>query len=242
MWVVVGASAGLGRALAEQLAAGGRELLLVARDERDLKAIAADLRIRYGAAVGFAAADASDPEALADAVAAAVGGRPVDGLLLPLGAVSEGDDGSLDPEAVARLFRVNLLGPMAVAGRLLPGMIERGRGLVAGFGSVAAVRGRSRNVAYAAAKRGLECYFESLRHLAGPRGVRVVLFRLGFVDTQLAYGRRLALPKADPQRLARRIVSRLGREQGVVVLPRFWLPLVWLVRRLPWRLYSRVKS
>jgi len=242
MWIVVGASAGIGRALAEELAASGRRLLLVARDRRDLEATAADLRIRYGAKVEVLAADGVDPAAMADAVAAATEGTAVAGLLLPIGAGSERDLGFLGAQEAERLVRVNLLSVVAVVSRLLPGMLESNAGVIVGFGSVAAVRGRSRNVVYAAAKRALESYFESVRHLAKGRGLTVVLYRLGFVDTQLAYGRRLALPKADPQRLARRVVSRLGKDRGTHVLPRFWIPILWLLRRLPWRLYAKVDA
>lgn len=243
MWIVLGASAGLGRALAAELAATGRrELLLVARDRRDLEATAADLRIRHGARAEVLAADAADPSALAEAVSAAVEAREVDGLLLPVGVSSERDLGFLEPQEAEWLFRVNLLSVVAVVARLLPGMLERRRGVIVGFGSAAAVRGRSRNVVYAAAKRALESYFESLRHLAGGRGVAVVLYRLGFLDTQLAYGRRLALPRADPRRLARRIVARLGKDEGTHVLPWFWVPVLWLLQRLPWRLFAKVRG
>ena len=60
--LVVGASAGVGRALAEGLAARGYDLLLVASDQRDLDAEAAHLRLTHGVAVTTVAADAAKPE------------------------------------------------------------------------------------------------------------------------------------------------------------------------------------
>ncbi len=241
MWIVVGASAGLGRALAEELAATGRPLLLVARDRRDLEATAADLRIRHGTPVEAVPGDAADPAALAEAVAAAAAGRTVDGLLLPLGAVSDRDFGLLAPEETERLVRVNLLGVVAVVGRLLPAMLERRRGVIVGFGSVAAVRGRSRNVVYAAAKRALESCLDSVRHLAEPHGVCVGYYVLGYLDTNLAWGRPLLLGRADPRRLAERVCRELGRCRGRRYHPRLWAAVSFLLRALPWTVFRRMR-
>lgn len=239
-WVIAGASAGLGRALAEEFAAHGASLLLVASDARDLEPLACDLALRFGVEVASVAHDAIDPAGLADAVEHALGAAALDGLLLPLGWSVDGDTGELAPAAAERVIAVNFTAPAVLVGRLLPRLIAQGRGSLIGFGSVAAVRGRSRNVVYAAAKRALESAFESYRHRAEKHGVTVAFYVLGYVDTSLAYGKRLPLPKARPSAIAREVRRRRASARGRHYLPRFWSPLALVLRLLPWRIFRRL--
>ena len=242
-WVVVGASAGLGRALAERLARDRADLLLVASDARDLDALAADLAIRFGARARTIAHDAADHAGLAEAVAAALpaDGR-IDGLLFPIGLSVDDDDALAPPRSMERLVAVNFLCVAAVCGRLLPRLLAQGHGVIAGFGSVAAARGRGKNVVYAASKRALESYFESLRHLGDARGLRVFYYVLGYLDTGLAYGKKLLFPKADPAAVAARVVADFARGGGGSRhLPFWWAPIGLLVRSLPWAVFKRMR-
>ena len=239
-WAVVGASAGLGRALAEALARDSRPLLLVASDKQDLDAQAADLRIRFGGETRALAVDVSAARA-AEEIATALEGKPIDGLLFPVGAVDEDDDGRLAGERLERLMRVNLISIMTITARLLPRMRAQGRGVIVGFGSVAAARGRSRNVVYSAAKRALESYFESLRHAEEACGIAVALYVVGFMDTNQAFGRQLRLPLARPEHVARRVRNELGRRRGRSHLPRWWWPVTCALRALPWPAYRRMR-
>jgi NAD(P)-dependent dehydrogenase (short-subunit alcohol dehydrogenase family) len=94
---------------------------------------------------------------------------------------------------------------------------------------------------YAAAKRGLESAFESFRHRFEPQGLSVVLYTLGYVDTNLAFGRPLPFPKADPRRLAERVCDDLGRARGKRFLPGGWRFVAFAVRAMPWFLYRRAR-
>ncbi|MGA7990807.1 MAG: SDR family NAD(P)-dependent oxidoreductase [Thermoanaerobaculia bacterium] len=239
--VVIGASSGLGRALAEELARRGHPLVLISSDALDLLPLASDLTIRFGVTARTIAADAAEHEGLAAAVERAVpSGQTIAAILFPVGAVEPRDNGLLGPELAERLVRVNLLSVSSVVARLLPRLISQGHGTIVGFGSVAGLRGRSSNVLYAAAKRALESYFESLRLLGEPRGLTVAFYVLGYIDTQLSYGRRLLLPAADPKRVAKRVSRALGRERGRRYLPWLWYPVVILLRATPWAVFRRL--
>ncbi len=241
-YVVVGASAGLGRALAARFAAAGHHLVLVASDERDLAAVASDLMVRYSVRVATVAADVAADDAYLERVAAAAAalGGP-DGLLFPVGAGAPGDDGSLDAGGAARLVRVNFLAIAAAVARFLPVLRRRPRAVIVGFGSVAAARGRGANVVYAASKRALESLFESLRHACAGTTVTVQFYVLGYLDTNLAFGVRTPLPKADPARLSERVLRGLARDVGVVYYPAFWRPVCALLRRVPWVVFRRLR-
>lgn len=237
--LVFGASAGLGRALARELAARRENLVLVARDSEDLAAEAAHLRTVYGVAVEWMALDASDPHAT-EKLTGLSGASAIHDLFFPVGMGIEEDDGLLPPATIAALVGANLTSVMATISLFLPRLLAANIGNIVGIGSVAALRGRSRNIAYAAAKRGLESYFESLRHRTAVTGVRVQFYRLGYLDTQMSFGRRLPFPKASAQAIARTVVRNLGRDVGCVTLPAFWRPIGWALRALPWCIYRRL--
>lgn len=240
--IVVGASSGLGRALAERLARARRPLLLVASDPRDLDAVASDLHLRYGVAVralGLDLAREADPGAR---VLAALDGLPPPGALLVAAGTSRADDDfDLAPGAVGQLLAVNLHAPLVLVHALLPRLVEA-RGTIVLVGSVAAARGRGRNVAYAAAKRGLESLYESLRQHHRPEELSVQLYRLGFLRSNLTYGMPLPLPAADPEVVARRIVRDLGRGSRARHLPRWWALVTLALRGMPWPLVRRIKG
>jgi decaprenylphospho-beta-D-erythro-pentofuranosid-2-ulose 2-reductase len=240
--VVVGASAGLGRALAGELAAAGHDLVVVSSDARDLAALASDLRIRHGVRVVAVPLDLGGERSGVERLvgAAAELGSP-DALLLPVGWTAESDHATLDADRAERLVRTNFLSVTAVVGRFLPELQRRPRASVVGFGSVAGTRGRGSNVFYAASKRALETYFESLRHACAGTPVRVSFYVLGYLETNLAFGRRTLLPRADPARLARRVVQDLGRREGVLYHPRAWRFVVAALPLVPFSVYRRLK-
>lgn len=240
--IVVGASAGLGRALSDALAAAGHDLVVVSSDEQDLTALAADLRIRHGVKVAAVALDlgAEHPEFARVRQAARELGGP-DALLLPVGWTAPTDDASTHADVAARLLRTNFLSVAALVVELLAELKSKGRASVVGFGSVAAGRGRGQNMAYAASKRALQTWFEGLRVACATSPVRVSFYVLGYLDTNLAFGRRTPLPRADPGRLARRVIRDLGRE-GVVYYPRAWRLACAVLRLMPFLLYKRLKS
>ncbi len=240
--VVVGASSGLGRALAVELARARQPLLLVASDARDLAALASDLRLRHEVAVATLALDlAAEANPGARVLEALAGMPPVDALLMTVGNSREDDDFSLPVGAIGQVLAINLHAPLAIAHALLPALIEA-RGVIVGFGSIAAARGRGRNVVYAAAKRGLETFFESLRHRHRPGQLRVQFHRLGFLRSNLTFGMSLPVPAADPAAVARRVVRDLPAGSFTRYEPRKWALVAFVLRRLPWALFRRVRG
>lgn len=206
----------------------------------DLDATASDIRLRFGTEVQTCPCRVGS-EPWMDKVAALLrSSGPPEALLFPIGAASDEDRGMLDLESAQRILEINFLAVAATVSSVLPAMLARGSGVIAGFGSVASARGRGRNVVYSAAKRALESYFESLRHLTAESGVRVQYFHLGYLDTEGNVGRRLLFPPARPDRVARRIVHRLQGRGGVFYLPSYWRWVVMLLRLVPWPIYRRL--
>jgi short-subunit dehydrogenase len=155
----------------------------------------------------------------------------------------DNDDCLLPETETTALINANLTTIAAVVSLFLPAMLSGEPGNIVGFGSVAALRGRGTNVAYAAAKRGLESYFESLRFRTSFTQVHVQFYRLGYVDTHLTYGRRLLpLPMTSPQAVAKCVVRNVNCDVRAKFVPSFWWGIALLLRLLPWAIFRRVKS
>jgi decaprenylphospho-beta-D-erythro-pentofuranosid-2-ulose 2-reductase len=238
--VVIGASSGVGRALAERLAREGFDLVLVARDARDLEPLASDLFLRFGRSCSFIVADIGDVDWQATAFYQECTRRlgEVELLLVPAGGASADDVGAAS-EAISGVFATNFLGPARAAAAFGHAMGERGRGTIVLFSSIAAAAPRRRNPAYSAAKAALETYARGLRHALDPKGVHVTVIALGYVDTAQSYGQGLMFPVATPTDVAN-YAFRVARHGGKHYYPWFWYWVVTILRMLPWRVYARL--
>jgi short-subunit dehydrogenase len=241
--LVVGASSGLGRALAAELARTGHDVLLVASDLRDVEAIAADLQLRHGILARAIALDLSSSTDAGARIATALDAmpKPLRALLLPLGTSRDDDTFALDATRIGELLAINLYAPLVLVHALLP-RLQQARGVVVLFGSIAGARGRGRNVVYAAAKRALDSLYESLRQRHAPDALHVQLYRLGFLATNLTWGMRLPAAAVKPSEVARVVVARLGRGSGSRYLPRKFGLIALILRAMPWAMFRRMKD
>lgn len=239
--IVVGASAGLGRALSDQLAAKGHNLVIVASNQNDLDALAADLRIRYSVKVESAAqrmkCDAESVKIIQDAASSF---SQIDGILFPIGYSRSDDDATLDADDIERVVDSNLGAIMALTAAYLPEMLKRNEGLFVFFGSVAAERGRSSNIVYAAAKRGLQSFYESVQHRCSASNIKVQYYQLGYLKTAQTLGKKLPFPAAEPDQAASYMVNRLG-QNGLSYFPWFWCFICLALRFTPWFVYKKLK-
>lgn len=238
-YVIIGATGGLGRALAERLAADSRRLVLVARDATALDALVGGLHERHGITAATVAADiARDTSYLEKVAAAADAAGGLEALLLPVG-MSVRDGLDCPPDTIRQIAGVNVIAAAEAVSGLWSRLVS-GHATVVGFGSVTAARGRGRNLVYGAMKRALQSYFESLRLVAHGTPVSVQFWTLGFLDSDAMKDERTPLPKADPARLADRVVGALGRGSFMRHFPWWWAPVTLVLKHLPWTLYRRV--
>ncbi|RSB48212.1 MULTISPECIES: SDR family oxidoreductase [Brevundimonas] len=136
--LITGASAGIGAALARVCAARGHDLILTARREGPLQALAEELAAAHGVAATVIVADLAEPEApvrLAEAIAAR--GLSVDGLINNAGFSRTTGFLTTDPADHAAMIRVMLSAPVELSRMVLPGMVARGWGRVLNVASLA---------------------------------------------------------------------------------------------------------
>jgi len=187
---LTGASAGIGAALARRLAReprlAGAHITLVARSEGRLRQLAEELR-PLGVFPHVVVADLSDLEAadraLADAVDVA---GPVDLLINNAGSQVVGPTASIDVARAEASLTLDLMTPLRLIRRVLPGMETRGQGRVVNIASMAALAPTPGMTWYNAAKGGLAAASEALRGELAGSGVTVTTVYPGIIGTDMA--------------------------------------------------------
>ena len=238
-YVIVGGSAGVGRALAEKYASEGKHLVVISQDYRDSEALAKHLRIVHKTTAVALEIDLSNGELSYEKVDAALTGLPpLAGVLVPAGLNDDADKVGLADSILETITRVNYLAPCKIINHLLP-VLRKTSGSVIGFGSIAATRGRSKNAGYAAAKNALNSYFESLQHDLINSTIVVQFYVLGYVDTNLAFAQKLLFPRVKPEDVADYVLAHNG-VSGRFFFPRYWRPVCAIVRWLPWIIFKRL--
>lgn len=213
--VVTGASEGIGRAIAIELAGRGLNLLLVARRGELLRELCVDLVRQHGIECMSAAVDLSTVDGCA-AVRARAGSLDVGLLVAAAGFGSSGAfvAGSLDVER--DMLAVNCASVLELVGHFGPQLVERGRGGVVLVSSVLAFQGVPGSAHYAATKAWVQTLAEGLQAEWRPLGVDVVSSAPGPVDTGFAARADLKMgAMLAPDVVARQTLDALGRRGTV---------------------------
>jgi len=240
--VVTGASSGIGRALAIDLASRGYRVGLVARRPDVLEELASAIRAQGG--IAFAApADVGDRPALHQAIEAieSVLG-PVDVMVANAGFGVPTQLSPLNITEVEHMFRVNLLGVVYSIEAVLPGMLGRGRGQLVAVSSLASRKGLAGESAYCASKGAVNLYMEGLRIALRKRGIIVTTICPGFVASSIAPMEAAATPFEISAEAAARRITRVivGRKSGMISFPWPMTVLMALIARLPDWLVARL--
>ncbi len=233
--VILGATKGMGRTLARQMAARGDQLVLLGRDATDLERSAADLTARSGRKVaGTAVCDLAEPATFGPALAAAevaLGG--LETVVVTAGAFATQEQLEADPELAARVLELDFTRTVQFCEEARRRLLAHGGGTLCVFSSVAGERGRKPVVLYGAAKAGLSRYLEGLDHKFSSQGLRVVCVKPGFVKTGMTAGLKPPPFAGEPEAVATRVVRAIDRGTPVVYAPAIWRWVMLVIRLLP---------
>ena len=238
----LGATKGMGRALARLMAQRGDQLCLLGRDRDDLERSARDLEVRGRAQVSSASCDLERPESFApalDAAEKALSG--LDAVVVTAGLFATQDQLEADPALTHRLLLVDFTNTVAFCEEARRRLLARGGGTLCVFSSVAGERGRKPVVLYGAAKAGLTRYLEGLDHRFRAAGLRTVCVKPGFVRTSMTDGLPVPPFAGEPEDVARRVLAAIDAGRPVVYAPGAWAWVMFVIRRLPRFVMRRVR-
>lgn len=241
--VVVGASAGIGAALARQLARDGYRVALVARRLDLISQLAADLETEFGP--GRARAYAHDVTQTAEAPAVfqrvlADFGR-LDVLVYNAGLQIPVAPDEFDFEKDQAMAAVNVLGALAWLNLGAALFQRQGAGHLVGLGSVAGDRGRVGAPGYNATKAALSTYLEALRNRLTRHGVHVLTVKPGFVATAMLKNAPRTFWVIPPEQAAADISRALMARRQTIYTPARWGLLMLIIRHIPSFIFRRLK-
>ncbi|HEY4224616.1 MAG TPA: SDR family NAD(P)-dependent oxidoreductase [Pseudolysinimonas sp.] len=211
--LVTGASSGIGAAFARALAARGSDLVLVARREDRLQALASELEVANGIHCTVIALDLSTP-APGSALLARLGDRLPDLVVNNAGFGIQGEVASTAPEQLAQEVAVDVAAVVNLCRAFVVPMIARGSGVVLNIASTAAYQPVPGMAVYAASKAFVKLFTEALWHETRPHGVTVFAVSPGAVASEFfADGRRISAPTSywEPSRIAEAGLHALDR-------------------------------
>ncbi len=231
---VVGASEGLGLALAEALAGEGADLVLSARSGDRLEKVAAGLPGN----AKVLPLDVTDADAVRAAAAEA---GEIDGLVFVAGVYWPMAADDWDADHAAAMADVNFSGAVRVLGEVVPGMVDRGRGHVVLTGSLTGYRGLPGSIGYTASKAGIMSLAECMACDLKGSGVKVQLVNPGFIRTRLTDKNKFAMPFImEPEEAAGIVLRHMKRGSFRRDFPRAFSLVFRLGRALPDALWFRL--
>jgi short-subunit dehydrogenase len=227
IWII-GASDGIGAALAREWAGRGARLVLSARSVERLEELTANLGPDHVAVP----LDVSDRETLKEAARKISEIGPLDRVVHLAAIYDPGKIAELSPETAAKIVSVNLTGSFHIA-QIAPPLLRDG-GQLALCGSIAGYIGLPQGQIYSATKAGVISLAESLRaELAGIIDVRLIC--PGFVDTRLTQRNDFSMPAmVTPETAARAIIDGLNTRRFEVHFPRRLTYALKLLSALPY--------
>jgi len=243
--LVVGATSGIGRAIARQLASEGTALVLAGRRLQDLEKLAKDIEVRFGTAAEVMAFEATafdtHAELFPEGQMGASGASPaLDGLVLCYGVMPDQADAERDFALAREMIDVNYTSAVSVLSLAAAYFEERGRGWICAIGSVAGDRGRPGNYLYGSTKAALATCLQGLRARLAKSGVSVTTVKPGVVDTAMTWGLPGLPLAAAPERVARDAVRAIRKGRAVIYTPWFWGGIMAVIRSIPVRIFDRL--
>ena len=237
--VVISATSAIARACISRWAnSGSHEFLLLGRSAERLSAVQSDLAIRFPESkFSHLAMDLNSSEEVQSLVEL-LSRKPVDLALVAQGSLTEQPKASLELDYLKSQLEVNVISAALFAEGLAQVFDRQGFGTLGIIGSVAGDRGRAYNYSYGSSKAFLEAYAQGLQQRFGQSRVRVSLIKPGPTATPMTANHTAKL--ADPDLVAKVIVSGLAKGARVIYAPKSWRLIMFVVRLIPFWIFKRL--
>jgi short-subunit dehydrogenase len=242
--VVLGALSAIATATARIYAREGAALVLVARNQERLDALAADLYARGAANVAVAVmdleAEARNAGEHLEAWVAHMGG--VDHIQIVYGYLGSQPEATASPAELSRIVTSNFTSAVHWCEAAANILRRQKHGALVAVSSVAGDRGRQSNYAYGAAKGGLALYVQGIAHSLAGTGARAVAVKPGFVDTPMTDGlKKGGAMWASADQIGRALRRAADRGGPIQYAPGKWRVVMAIIRAVPAFLFHKTK-
>lgn len=233
--ILVGASSGIGAALAHRLADEGYQIALLARRAEKLSALADEINSKHGETRAiYYIHDVTDYESvpeLLQKIITDLGG--LDTFIYNAGVALMVGLKKYDFEKDRQMMEVNLIGALAWLNPIVEKFQELKRGQIVGISSVAGERGRVGSPAYNSSKAALTTYLEALRNRLDKNGVNILTVKPGFVQTDMIKDAKKLFWVISPEQAAKDIYKAMQKRKQEIYTPARWRWVMLIVRNIP---------
>ncbi len=240
--LIIGASSGMGAALARLLCSAGYTLALLARREAELDALCNEINHAAGRTVAISyvhdVSHYDEAPKLLRQIVSELGG--LDLVIYAAGVNYPPGMNRYDFEADRQMLEINLIGAFAWLNPVAEMFQSARRGQIVGISSVAGDRGRVGNPGYNTSKAGLTTYLESLRNRLTRCGVNVLTVKPGFVQTEMLKAAQKPMFPITPEKAARDIYGAMQKRKQQIYTPWFWTWIMLAVRNIPSVMFRRM--
>ncbi|GBD86321.1 fatty acyl-CoA reductase [bacterium BMS3Abin03] len=228
--LLTGASSGIGRNLAVQLAEKNCSLALVARREELLNNLKKEIAGKVSG-VEIYVCDVTDKDKVNTVVQDVINkfGR-VDVAILNAGVGVKSGINDFDTEKAKEVFETNVIGIINFINALLPDLLKRKAGIIAGVSSLADARGFPGSGFYCASKAAATIFLESLRVELKSYNIKVITVKPGYVRTPMTDKNKFPMPFIiNADKAAKIIIKGIEKEKRIIQFP---LPTVLITKLL----------
>lgn len=239
--LIIGATSAIAQEVAKLYASSGAQLFLVGRNSEKLTQVAQDLVVRGATTAEIFACDLAEKtrhEKILHVANKVLG--DIDIALIAHGTLPEQKECENSIEQTMQELEVNFLSVVSLLTLLANNFEKQAKGCIAVISSVAGDRGRQSNYVYGAAKGGLTVFLGGLRNRLSKVGVHVLTIKPGFVITPMTQEFKKGILWAQPEAVARVIVSAIEKRKNVVYVPWFWRWIMFIIRNIPETIFKRM--
>jgi short-subunit dehydrogenase len=240
--VVVGASSGIGAAIARKLAQEGYIVALLARRQELLDEMVEEINNLVGEkrAVSYEH-DVTDDKGITAMFQTILQDlQTIDVLVYNAGVQPLVGSSEYDAAKDHVMIDVNFKGAVSWLAEAAVLFERMGQGHLVGISSVAGDRGRVTNPGYNASKAGLSAYLEALRNRLTRKGVHVLTVKPGYVETDLLPPSKGPFPAVSPEKTADDVWRAIKRRKQVIYTPWWWRYILLVVKHIPSVIFRRM--
>jgi decaprenylphospho-beta-D-erythro-pentofuranosid-2-ulose 2-reductase len=240
--LIIGATSAISKHCARIWAARGDALYLVARNDRHLKMIVANLKVRGAKYVHSHCMDLNFTEkhsAMLDASDKTMGG--IDIVLISYGTLSNQKACEISVKETFAEIKTNALSTISLLTHIANRFEMKKTGIIAVISSVAGDRGRASNYVYGSTKAMITAFTSGLRQRLYKSNVAVVTIKPGFVDTPMTASFKKGLLWAKPAAVAAMIVRAIDKRKDEVYVPPFWQAAMIVIKMIPTIFFKKIK-
>jgi short-subunit dehydrogenase len=245
-YIVVGASSGIGKALAAQLLRSGNQVALLARRDKILKEFANEFNKdgnRPAITVKYDSNHFDKSGTVFKKILKEFGGE-VHGVIYASGVMPAVGPDEFNTEKDLEMLNTNLLGAVAFLNSAAEYFQSKKSGLIVGISSVAGDRGRRGNPVYNASKGALSIYLEALRNRLSQFSVQVVTVKPGFVSTDMLKDAKVPtkgfLKPITPEKAASIILKNVESGKEEFYVPGRWALVMFIIRNIPSFIFKKL--